>query len=128
MPPPPSRGIGVLVELAPLLGFAPIRLLLADVVLLLAPQHDLGGFLHQIATWLPGRVVDLRLAFPGDLVPLHAELEVVVHDPFDLVVLIPSQLAWQRPRLAPANLRLLMASDARRGKRRESSSTPVVPA
>ena len=37
MTPPPSRGIGVLVELAPLLGLAPIRLLLADVVLLLVP-------------------------------------------------------------------------------------------
>ena len=30
MTPPPSRGIDVLVELAPLLGLAPIRLLLAD--------------------------------------------------------------------------------------------------
>ena len=37
MTPPPSRGIGVLVELAPFLGLAPIQLLLADVVLLLAP-------------------------------------------------------------------------------------------
>ena len=37
MTPPPFRGIDALVELAPLLGLAPIRLLLADVFLLLAP-------------------------------------------------------------------------------------------
>ena len=104
MPPLPSRGIDVLVELAPLLGLAPIRLLLADVVLLLVLQHSLGGVLHQIAPWLPGRVVDLRPAFLGDLVPLRAKLEVVVNDPLDLVVLVSSQLAWQRPRLAPADL------------------------
>ena len=57
MTPSPSRGIDVLVELAPLLGLAPIRLLLADVVLLLVLQHGLGGVLHQIAPWLPGQVV-----------------------------------------------------------------------